>query len=122
MFQVDSTGNLVRANGAFVRISGRDEVQQHIRVRLNLIRGEVPFNLLLGMNLVGTILAKGTPTSEVHGEFDRVIRGTPGVVSVEFLQSTLDANRHLDVTFGATASLDDLAARGPIHDTVTLQV
>jgi hypothetical protein len=121
-FAVDpSTGELVRENGSFVRIDGLAEVAQHVRVRVRLIRGEVPTDLSKGMRWFGLILAKGTPAETVEQEFTDTILGTPGVTSVDEITLLTDrATRAASLRFEASVSLGDAQTRIPLHDTFTL--
>lgn len=125
MFAVDAdTGDRVREGGAFTRVTGETEIAQHVRVRLRLFRNEIPLNLRLGMDYFGLVLVKGTSLEEIEGEFRSQILDTPGMVSVD--QLTFDqtdaqvAERELDIDFNGTISVDDLAARIPVHDRFTI--
>lgn len=122
--QVDAaTGDLIIDGGSLVRVDGVDEIAQHIRVRLRLLRGEVPERQDLGMPIFD-LLIKG-PTYDLLTQTIRdTIQGTPGVVSVESVDlGDLDAaTRTLPVTFDATVSLGNLAQRIPLHDTITVQL
>lgn len=118
-----STGELVRSGGAFGRVTGGEEIAQHVRTRTRLFRGECPFNLSLGMRYVGVILGKGTPPERVEGEFVEVAIGTPGVVSVDDLVLDTEAStRHASVDWRGTYSLGDLARRIPLHDRFTVEI
>jgi len=126
-FKVDAiTGDLVRENGSFVRVTGREEIAQHSRVRLRLFRFEVPFNLALGLNYVGIVLAKGTPVGDIEGEFRVQLLDTPGIVEVDRInlsQTALQRQRREGVIdFVAKTDEDDLAARTPLHDRITIPI
>lgn len=123
-FQVDaSTGALVRENGSFVRLGGAEEIAQHIRVRLRLIRGEVQTNTTLGMRYLGFLLDKATAPERKEGEIIDTILGTPGVLSVDTFSSELnESNRELSVTFDGTGSVDDARRRIPLHDRFTVSL
>lgn len=112
-----STGDLVREGGSFVRVTGLEEVAQHVRVRLRLFAGEVITNLTLGTRYFGLIFEPGTPPERVEGEITSVIIGTPGVVSVDDIDLEVDnETRRGTVDWDGTASLDDARARIPLHD------
>ena len=123
-FQVDATtGALVRENGSFVRVGGLEEVAQHVRVRLRLIRGEVPSNLTLGIRYEGFLLVKGTAPEAREQELSDTIAGTPGVLTVDEIASILDdATRELVVTFASTIALDDARRRIPLHDRFSISL
>lgn len=117
-FQIDpDTGEIVRSGGKMARVSGVQEVAQHLRVRLRLFAGEVPTNLALGMRYVGVILGKGVPPERIEGEFFDMAIGTPGIVSVDRIDLDTEASdRSAVVEFSGTISLPDLRTRIPFHD------
>ena len=121
-FQVDAdTGALVRVDGSFVRIDGVEEIAQHVRVRLRLIQGEVPYNTLLGLRYLGVLLGKGTPPEVRDSEIADAVVGTPGVVTVQNVSSVLDdSTRVLTVTFSATIDVADARRRIPLHDVFSI--
>ena len=124
-FGIDQTTNdLTRVNGAFVRVSGAEEIRQHVRVRLLLYIGECPLNITLGMEyFAGGILDKGVSDAVRENEIAEQILGTPGIVSVENVTATLDkSSRVLTVEWSATGELADLRTRIPLHDRVTVPV
>lgn len=125
-FAVDpQTGALLRENGAFVRISGVQEVRQHLAIRWRLIRGEVPWDLSRGMRYFGSapaIFADGTPIELIENEFQQAALGTPGIVQVSDLRATYDrATRHATIAIDATVELDDLRRRAPLHDSIAVE-
>ena len=79
-FKLDAdTGDLVRENGSFVRVTGAEEIAQHVRVKLRLIRGECFMDRTLGIRYFseeqadGAVFAKGTslpswPSDGQHAE------------------------------------------------------
>jgi hypothetical protein len=118
------SGDLVFEGGSLVRIEGVDEIAQHIRVRLRLLRGEVPERQDLGMPVFDDLLIKGAAYDLITQAIRDTIQGTPGVVSVDAVDlGELDsATRTLPVSFSATVSLGDLAQRLPLHDSITVQL
>lgn len=120
--QIDeSTGELVRTNGQLVRVSGEDEVLQHVRIRLRLFREEVPLNLSLGMQYVGIIFKAGSTESAIEGEFRSQILETPGVSSITDLDMDLDAaTRVLSVDWSGTIDVAELRDQLPVADAFTV--
>jgi len=120
-----ATGRLVREGGAFVRVTGAEEVAQHLATRWRLIRGEVPTDLTRGMLYFGeipAILSKGTDTNLIEGQYIDVALGTPGIVQVDDLEGTYDAaERTATISIDATIGLDDARRRVPLHDTFEIR-
>ena len=119
-----ATGDLVLEDATIVVIDGIEEIAQHVRVRLRLLRGEVPMRQDLGLPVFDEILIKA-PSYDVISQIIRdTIQGTPGIVSVEELDiGAIDPLTRVSVvTFSATASLANLSQRIPLHDTITVQL
>jgi len=91
-------------------VSGTAAVDQHVRIRLLLIKGEVPWDLELGVDYWGVVFRKGASDVEIATELERVIVGTPGVTVVTELALTRDAQtRQLSVRYKAKGDLGDIA-------------
>lgn len=118
------TGDLLRPGASFVRVSGLDEIVSHVRIRLRLLKKEIPLAQNLGMDMFGLVLVKGTPLAAIEGEYRSQILDTPGMVSIDKLafsqDSIQESDRALALDWAGTISLDDLAARIPVHDRFTI--
>jgi hypothetical protein len=91
-------------------VSGTAAVAQHVRIRLGLIKGEVPWDLDLGVDYWGTVFRKGATDVEISAELERVIGGTPGVSSITELVLTRDpSTRQLSVRYKAKGDLGEIA-------------
>lgn len=123
-FAIDTvSGELIRRNGSFVRVTGAQEVLQHVHIRLRLFRGECLYNETLGVRYFGLVFEPGTPPERVEGEISDQILGTPGVVSVDDLDLEVDTEaRRGEIDWDGTLSLDDAAERIPIHDRFSVTV
>lgn len=124
-FRVDpSTGDLVRVNGSLQRVTGAEEIVQHVRVRMRLFLGECVFRQDLGMFYIGGILEKGFTAEEIAGEYRSAALETPGVVTVDevTLEQTDEqrANRVGVIRWSGSYSETNLAERLPIYDTLTV--
>lgn len=117
------TGELVRdARGSLVRVSGNAEIVQWNSTRLRLHQGEMPLRSEDGTRYRGFILEKGTPEALIKGHLRDRVAGTPGVVSIgKFELDGPDPDtRAITLTYDAMISVDDLAERSPIADTLTI--
>ena len=96
--QLDSTGDLQRTLGTFVRLdeaagADRDEcIGQRIVVRLRRWRGEWSFDIRLGMGWE-TLLQKGTTTGQLRAAIVREVSLVPGVRAVTQMDVTVGASR-----------------------------
>ena len=102
-FKLDAdTGDLVRENGSFVRVTGAEEIAQHVRVKLRLIRGECFMDRTLGIRYFseeqadGAVFAKGTSLDDIGGEFRFAALDTPGVTAI--FGMSFPAHPRLDIT------------------------
>lgn len=118
------SGDLVIEGGSLVLVDGVEEIAQHIRVRLRLLRGEVPERQDLGLPVFDDLLIKGPSFDLVSQAIRDTIAGTPGVVSVDDVQiGDIDpATRTLPVSWSATVSISNLQQRAPLHDSITVQL
>lgn len=128
-FKVDTSGNLVRENGSFVRTSGAEEIRQGVQERVLLIRSEAKFAQSKGLpHFDGfnepSIFEKGFDSVLIANMFQREIADVAGIVSVDVLNLTQDdaqrAARKAQISFSATADLDDLLTRTQIDDSVSI--
>ena len=126
----ETTGDLIRENGTSVRVTGKEEIAQHLRVKLRLIQGEIPLDLTKGIRLFsetpgdGAVFAKGTKVEDIGGEYRGEALDTPGIISVDRMDLTQTdeqrAARDLSIEMEGTYSLTDAAERIPFHDKITV--
>ena len=118
------TSELVRVDGAFDRIDGKDEVGQHVRCKLRLIKGEVFLLKDKGVDW-GFVFEKGNTLSEISSLFRKEIEETPGVASVADVVPTQDsiekAQRLVNFTWEGTYSLPLLREEGPLYDSFVVR-
>ncbi len=123
VLQVDpDTGELVRARGGFVRITGLDAIVQDCRIYLSLIQGEIPTRLDLGIPWPA-LLATGQPPAVIQQVVGQRGIGTRrGIVGQE-TQVDLDrAERTVRVTYRAQYSLAAQRRQGTVQGVVSILV
>lgn len=87
-------------------VEGDDAIVQHLLVRLRFFKGEWFLNPLLGMPYYDTVLVKNPDLVAIRGIFREAILTTPGILSIDSLNMSLDTpTRTLTVEF--TALKDD---------------
>lgn len=87
-------------------VTGDDAIVQHLSVRLRLFKGEWFLDLRVGIPYYDSILIKNPDLVAIRSIFRRAILTTPGIASLDALDTEFDAaNRRLTVTF--TAIKDD---------------
>lgn len=106
-------GDLVVQNGSLLRVSGRDAIAQDIVCRLRFVRGEWYQNQNDGTPWFEDIFGDGFSEPVARAILSRVVRETPGVVSLDTLTLDQDAS-----TRTLTA---DIAATTQDGDTLVLQ-
>lgn len=114
-----NTSELIRENGAFQRVSGAEEIAQHVRCRFRILKGEVYLDKEAGIDYE-LVFTKGMEVAEIAGLWRDACDGTPGidkVIDVLPEQSAIQrANRELEFTVEAEYDLDLLVEEGPLHD------
>lgn len=119
-FWIAPNGNLayqVSATGSpgLAAISGEGAVAQHVRYRLRLVKGELPWDLDAGVDYFGIVFKKGATNSQIETELQRVILGTPGVVQLLSLVLNRNAQtRKLSVSFVAKGNMGTISATVPL--------
>lgn len=121
-FLLDTTTHLpVRQGGAFVRVSGAQEIAQNVKVNLGLVRGESWLDTTLGVPYFEEVLRKGVSPAALQGVFRDAILGSDGIVGITSLVLTFDPEtRVLTVDYSATGSLDELAEDLEITDSLEI--
>lgn len=100
--KLDSFGDLDLGSGGFEIVDGTDAIIQHLRIRLQFVKGEWFLDTRLGIPYFEDILTKAPNLIAVRGIFSRAIADTPGVL--ELGDITLDfapTTRRLTVNFSA---------------------
>ena len=109
---LDSTGDLDLSDSKDLQLSaGGPGVVQALRIRIQLVVGEVFSNLEEGLDWYGKIWGQKFDQAVIVAEFRRVIIGSPGVerissmkVSFEGISRTLTVVWEVQTTFGDTVS------------------
>jgi hypothetical protein len=84
-----------------------NETAQRIRVGSLIFRGSWKFDLLRGIPLLDQVLGQAAPLGAVREVFRTFLLSTPGVISVDRLDLTLDRKtRILSVSFKAIVRRD----------------
>lgn len=103
-FLLGTDNDLSFVNGDLVLASGADAITQHVKIRLRFFLGEWFRNRQEGVDWYGKILVKNPNVGEVSALLSRVVRETPGVLSVDvFDLDYTPATRTMRVSFTALA-------------------
>ena len=95
-------GDLVVQNGSLLRVGGRSAIAQDIVCRLRFIKGEWYQNRDAGVPWYEEVFDGYPSEAGLRALFTRVVRETPGVVSVDSLSITIDsAQRTLNLDIAA---------------------
>lgn len=91
-------------------VSDEEEIRQHLKIRLLLIRGEVKWNIDLGVPYLEDVMRKGVPPSRLVSIFRGIILGTPGINEITEGPTFdgPDANRLMALTFRANTDVGEL--------------
>ena len=82
-FLLDTVTNIpIRRDGGFVRVTGREEISQNVRVRLQLFRGESWLDTTLGVPYFSEVLLKGIDPAALEAVFREAIQGADGITAV----------------------------------------
>lgn len=121
VFKVDTSPNnpLVRESGAFVRTSGADEIRQDNQVSVQILRGEYPFNELLGFDWLSSL--GRTPREILASRLTGHFNARPGVVEVLELEVVDEGDRKVSVPYKARISEDNLRQALLVQDVVSVQ-
>lgn len=102
-FLLNDSQELVFTNGDLVIAAGIDAIRQHLMIRLRFFLGEWFQNRDEGIDYYGKILVKNPDIPLITGMLNRVVRETPGVVSVDVFDLTyVPSTRTLRLSFAAT--------------------
>ncbi len=104
--KIDSeTGDLAVEGNELVLIAGADEVEQRLRRRLAMFRGEWFLNTTRGVPYRTEIFVKGVSPERIAASIKREILTTSGVLALlEYDQAFDSAQRKLTVTFKVQAT------------------
>lgn len=99
---LDSDGDILIEDDAFVLVEGDDAIVQHLTIRFKFVLAEWFLDVRLGIPMFEEILIKNPDLSRVTGIYKQVILTTPGIASLESFSLSLDgATRKLTVSFVA---------------------
>ena len=97
------TGDLDLTGHRVSLVTGEEEIEQHLRIRLRFFLGEWFLDERLGIPYFRDILIKNPNTLLVRSLFRQAIITTPGISDVTTLEIDLDkTTRTLSLTFAAT--------------------
>ena len=104
---LNDSNEFVWVNGDLVMATGIDAIRQHLIIRLRFFLGEWFQNRDEGIDYYGKILVKNPDIPLITGILNRVVRETPGVVSVDVFDLTyVPSTRSLRLSFSATCDED----------------
>lgn len=112
-----TTGDLAVGEGGFQDATGIIEIAQHTWSRLQIVRGEIVYNIKLGVPYIEEVFAVGTPSARVQSIFRREILDTPGVLSMlEGPDLTFDeSTRRVTSSFRADTDDGELVFDQPVN-------
>lgn len=100
-------------NGSPALVTQLESIQQHLKVRLLMFKGEWFINREEGVPYFQTVFEKGTPVGVVREIYRRAIATTPGIVAIRRLEVSVDsATRVGSVSFQATTDLGQILTVG----------
>lgn len=99
---LDTFGELDLSTDDLVFVTGADAVAQHLKIRLRLIQGEWFLDTRVGIPYYSQIWVKNPNIGAIQTVFRQAIVTTPGVESLERLDSDFNAStREYTLTFSA---------------------
>lgn len=102
-------GHLAIEKGDLVLADGIEAIEQHLRIRLHMFKGEWFLDQKVGMPYLEKILVKNPNLAAVSGIFRKAILTTPGVIGIDALSLNLNrGTRRLAVTFKAKTTVGPL--------------
>jgi hypothetical protein len=120
LYDLDDNNDMVRVDGAFVRVEGSAEARIHARTSLQLIRGEAWLDITKGVEFFDLVFAEETPDEAIESHYRQVLRAVPGLVDVEAELTKDLANAVLQIDWGANYDSTDQAKRIPITDRIRI--
>lgn len=117
-FAIDeTTGDLLRVGGKFVRVKDAAYLAQKVRSVLRFFLGEWFLDLEnVGLPYFQEFFVKSPKLALLRSRLQTAILSVQGIVSVDEITLKLGSDRKLRVDFKATADL------GQLQDTVEIQV
>lgn len=102
---LDNAHDLAIVNGDLVLADGQDAIAQQLEIRLRFWFGEWFRNRAEGIDYLQFILVKNPEEQVIVTLLSRVIRETPGIVSVDSIDLAYDnKTRKLTVSFSCTCT------------------
>lgn len=100
--QLDDSGDLAITDGNLVLLEDNAAIRQHIRIALNMYRGEWFLNTSEGVPWIQTIFRKGTSLAVVTAVLRNAILAVPGVTEIKTFDVAFDATaRRVSLSFDA---------------------
>jgi|SRR3990172_2625271 len=88
---LDSSGDLAFEDGDLVLLDGTEAIAQHLAIRFRFFLGEWFLDQRIGMPFYQKILVKNPNLALVRSLFNRAALDTPGILSVEKLETNFNA-------------------------------
>ncbi len=125
VFAIDAaTGELIRENGAFVRLNGGEaEILQGCVVAARQLRGEVLLDQDRGIRYLELVFERGVPINLIEAEFADQLSRVPGVLRVSEVTYTPGNARDRAglLKIEVIGSVSGLAAAIKLADTFTVR-
>ena len=103
---LDDTGDLDLSEDGLQLVDGNDAIEQHLLIRLRLVKGEWFLDERVGTPYYSRVLIKNPDLEAVRLVFRRVILTTPGILSLSSFSLTLDTTTRV-ASLSFTATKDD---------------
>lgn len=105
-----ATGDVDLSRDDLYFVTGADAVAQHLQIRLRVFKGEWFFDTRVGIPYYSQIFVKNPNLAAIQTVFRRAITSTPGVDSLERIDSQFDAStREYTLTFSALLAGETVA-------------
>ena len=121
LYDIDpNTNDMVRVDGAFVRVEGSAEAVVHARTSLQLIRGEAWLDVTQGVEFFDLVFAEETSDQAIESHYRQIIRKVPGLVEVTAELTKDLAAAVLQIDWTAEFDPVDQTKRIPIADQIRI--
>lgn len=115
------SGDWLRENGGFSRVSDQDEVLIHVTTRLRLIRGEVARDTRVGVQHEEMLWNPQATSAMIANHLAAVVLDTPGMVSAQTQFETEPERGELIVELAGSFRGSDLRERRIQHERVLVR-
>lgn len=98
-FKSTEDGEWAVENGDFAPVAAAAAVEQGIRIRLGLFKGECYLDEAAGVDYIDVVMAKNADPLVVRAELQRPIADTPDVVNVVGAELQDDGDRNASISY-----------------------